>query len=235
MTGIERRQCEMLVRVRNFGENNRVAFEGSPGALQTFAEVSAAVAELAAADAKKLNASAAVRGERRLVARRSLQQMLQDIVKLADHRRAEGKTMPAFAMPASRSDLSLLTAGRVFAEDAAAVDADFSAHGLGPSHIRRATTALEAAVNDQGMSRTDHVAARMRIRELVTGALRSVRRLDMILTHDLAADPVMQAQWEQLRRIEYPARPRTAATPATEGEPPAPTDAVKEEPQAPAA
>ena len=50
MTGIERRQYEMLVRVRNFGEANRALFEPSPVAQQAFASVGAAIAELTTTD-----------------------------------------------------------------------------------------------------------------------------------------------------------------------------------------
>ena len=46
MTGIERRQYEMLVRVRNVGETTRALFESSPVAQQTFLMVGAAIDDL---------------------------------------------------------------------------------------------------------------------------------------------------------------------------------------------
>ena len=211
MTGRERRQYEMLVRVRNFGETNRALFDSSPVAQQTFATVGAAVAELAATDMKKMAASASARADRKAAARKALIDLLQDVVQLAKNLRAEGRTLPPFDLPPSKSDLALLTAGRQFAVDASPFDADFSGHGLGPAQITRTTSAFETAVNDQGMSRSEHVAAKARIRDLLIAAIRGVRRLDLIVENDLGRDNVVQAQWRQLRRLEDPRGPRNSS------------------------
>jgi hypothetical protein len=207
MNGIERRQYEMFVRVRNFGEANRTLFEALPVAQQTFAAVGSAVAELAATDMKKMVASASARADRKNAARTTLVHLLRDVVHLADNLRAEGRTLPPFELPASQSAVALLTAGRQFAVDVAPLDADFGGHGMSAAQIASATSALEAAVNDQGMRRTDHVTAKARIHSLITGALRSVRRLDLIVAHDLADNEIVQLAWKQLRRLEEPHGP----------------------------
>lgn len=227
MTGIERRQFEMLVRVRNFGNTNSTLFASSPVAQQTFAAVGAAIDDLAATDMKKMSASASARADRKAAARRVLIDLLQKVSQLARNLRAEGRPLPPFVLPESKSELALLTAGRQFAVDVAPFDAEFSGHGMGPGHMAATTTAFDAAVNDQGMSRTEHVAARARIHDLLTAAIRGVRRLDLILDNDLGHDNVVQAQWKQLRRLEDPSGPRGGAEPhtpaaANDGDTPAP-------------
>ena len=215
MNGIERRQFEMLGRVRTYGTTHHTLFASSPVAQQTFAAVGAAIEDLAATDMKKMSASASARAGRKAAARGELIDLLQKINQLARNLRAEGRPMPPFDLPASRSALALLTAGRQFAVDAAPFEAEFSGHGMGPAHMAATTAAFEAAVNDQGMSRTEHVAAKARIHDLLTAAIRGVRRLDLIIDNDLGHDNVVQASWKQLRRLEDPRGSRGSAEPET--------------------
>jgi hypothetical protein len=207
MNGIERRQFEMLVRVRNFGNTHATLF-ASPAARETVAGIGTAIDDLTTTDMKKMSASASARADRKAIARRALTDLLQNMTLLAKNLRAEGREMPGFALPPSRSDVSLITAGRQFAVDAGPFEADFAGHGMGFAYIAAITTAFEAAVHDQGMSRTEHVAAKARIRDLLASAIRGVRRLDLIVGNDLRHDNVVQTQWKQLRRLEDPRGPR---------------------------
>src|SRR3954463_1969792 len=227
MHGTERRQYEMLVRVRKFGEANQALLDSSPVARQTVATVGSVVDELRASDMKKMAASASVRAGRREAARHTLLQLLQNIVQLARNLTAEGRTLPPFDLPNSKSAQALLTAGRQFAVDVAPFDADFGGHGLSAAFITKTTDVFEAAVNDQGMSRADRAAAIARIRELLAAGTRGARRLDLIVQHDLAPNTQVQAPWQQLRRIEDPrgsrggSEPHAVPSPATsdKGEP----------------
>jgi NAD(P)-dependent dehydrogenase (short-subunit alcohol dehydrogenase family) len=116
------------------------------------------------------------------------------------------------------------------ARDAAALEAEFTGHGMAPTHISEVTAAFEVAARDRGMSRADHTAARTRIQELLTGAILEARRLDLIIDNELAGDKVIQAVWKQARHVEDPRRPRTAGVP----EPPAPATGVDAAPPQPA-
>ena len=224
MTGKERRQFEMLVRVRTFGQTNAALFAALPVAQQTFAAVATAVDDLTTADMKKMSATTASRADRRALARGTLIDLLQRCALLARNLRAEGREVAGFALPASRSDVSLITAGRQFSLDAAPLEAEFTGHGMSPAHILAVTTAFEGTVTDQGHSRTERVAARTRIRNLITAAIRGVRRLDLIIANELGGDEVVQAQWAQLRRLDGTRSARNGA----ETDLPAPA-----EPQAP--
>ena len=222
MNAIERRQYEMLLRIRDFANTNSHVFASSPIAQEAFASVSAAVDELTATDLLKMSASASARADRKAVARKALAELLVKASQLARVLRARGQTLPSFALPASKSDQACLTAGRQFARDAAAFETDFKGHGIGSKLIADTAARFEAAVRDRGMKRADHMAARTRIHDLLTAALLDVRRLDLIVDNELAGDNVIRAVWKQARRVEDPRGPRGGGG----AEPPAPTDAA---------
>src|SRR4051812_21988493 len=200
MENRQRRQYEMLLRVRDFGDTHRALFSPASAAPQTFTTLGAAIDELTAADVKKQAASASARAGRKDEARRALADVLTKVSLLARVLRAGGRAVPPFALPNSKSDQVLLTTGRQFANEMPALDAEFTGHGLGSARIAEATAAFEAAVRDRGMERADHVAARTRIQDLLASALRDVRRLDLMVSTDLQADTVSQAVWQQARR-----------------------------------
>jgi hypothetical protein len=225
MDGIQRRQYEMLLRVRDFGNTHRHLFPEASVAAQTFAAVSATIDDLTATDLMKMSASLSARADRKAAARKALTDLLVKVTQLGKVLRARGRTTPVFELPASRSDQTLLTSARQFAQDAAPLAADFAAHGMPAPKIAETAAAFEAVMRDRGMSRSDHTAARTRIRELLSTALVEARRLDLIVDNELAADKVIQAVWKQARRVEDPRGPRGAspADPmAPAFEPPAP-------------
>ena len=159
---------------------------------------------------KKMAASASARADRREVARLALRELLQHVGLLARTLRADGGGA-AFQLPRTKSAVTLLTAGRQFAVDVKPFDAGFAGHGVGSAQIASATAAYEQAMNTQGVSRTEHVAARAHIRGQVAAAVRAVRRLDLIIANDLRGNDVIQAQWKQLRRVEDPRGTRGAS------------------------
>jgi hypothetical protein len=211
MNDRQRRQFEMLVRVREFGESNAPLFAALPVAQQTFAAVSAATASLLAINMKKMSASTAARADRRTDARDALLTLLQQVVRLAKNLRAEGRAIGGISPPVSRSDVSLIIAGRHCAECAAAAEPEFSGHGLSPAHILAVTEAFELAVQQQDRSRSAHIAAKAEMRELIASALRAVRRLDLIVETTFAHD--VAAQWAQARHVERDPQRRGPETP----------------------
>ena len=214
MNDRETRQYEMLIRVRDFGTSNRHLFDDTGVARDAFAGVAAAIDDLAANNLTTMTASVSSRVERKAAARAALHELLLKVSHTAKVLRGRGGSIPPFEMPAPRTDQRLLTAGRQFARDAAALEADFTAHGLPPQLIADTASAFEAAMRDRGMSRADLTAARARTRELLARALEAVRTLDVIIDTQLAGDPVIQAVWTQARRVEQRARVAVAEQPA---------------------
>src|SRR5688572_21287334 len=155
----ETREFERLQRVDDFGATHRHAFPASSVAPEVFGAVGTAVRELAAADVMKLTAAVSARAGRRRAARKALYALLVDVSQLARVFRARGHTIPAFEVPESQGVQALLTAARQFAQDAKTLDAEFTAHGMGPAQINAMAGRLEDAVRDGGNNRRDHVAA----------------------------------------------------------------------------
>jgi hypothetical protein len=209
MNANERRQYEMLLRVRDFGNNYSASFSQSGAAQQTFAAVNRLLGDLTDTATRKMSASLAARATRKRAARKALTDLLLKSSQLAKLLRGQRRTTPPFELPRSRSDQALLTAGRQFARDAAALDPEFTAHGMPVKLLADTTAAFEAAVRDRGMSRSDHTAAAARIRELLAEAVNEARRLDLIVSNELAGDTVVEAVWKQARRVEDTRGPRT--------------------------
>jgi hypothetical protein len=232
MDAKQRRRYEMLLRLRDFGMTHRELFATSPLAQEAFESLNSAVDELTATDLVKLSASASARANRQAVARKTLTELLLKVTQLARVLRARGKDLPRFDLPESRSDQMLLTAARQFAQDAAAFDADFAGHGLGPKAIADATFAFDTALRDRGMKRADHTAARTRIQDLLSAVVLDVRRLDLIVESQLANNTPLLAVWREARRVLSARTGRS--TGAGTSETPSPEPAVPVEPSIPA-
>jgi hypothetical protein len=216
MYGIQRKQSEMLQRVHQFGMNHRDVLSTSASAQQLLAAVGNAIGDLAATDVKKLSASVAKRGQQKADARRKLIDLLQKGGQLARVLRADGHTLPPCDLPASKSDQALLTAARDLAANAATFAAEFGDHEMPSARITAVTAAFETAVSDRSAARAEHVAAATRIDELLKGAIRQVRRLDLIVGALLADDSTALAEWELARRVEEvrgPRKPRSPTNP----------------------
>src|SRR5207244_8395793 len=75
----ERRQYEMLVRVRDFGDRYGHLFPASSVAQRNFAAVARAVRELESQDVEHMGASASARAQRKIMAGEALHARLQAI------------------------------------------------------------------------------------------------------------------------------------------------------------
>ena len=197
----QRRQYEMVLRVRDFGKTHGRVFSTSGMGLEVLRSINTTVDEIAATALAKVSAAAAARAHRKRRARQDLSELLVKVSQLARVLRARGHTVPAFVLPASRSDLEVLITARQFARDAAGFEAQFTGHGMGSAVIAAAADAFEQAMSDRGAGRAGHVAALARTKELLAEALLDVRRLDLIVANELRKDPVTTAVWRQARRV----------------------------------
>jgi hypothetical protein len=130
MREIETRRYEMLVRVSEFGEAHSHLFPESSLAGEMFATVGEAVTQLSAHTVSKMSTARGGTSTRAL-ARRELRDRLEAIGRTA---REIGATTEGledkFQLPATPTDLALLTAGRLFARDAEEFKTHFIAHAM---------------------------------------------------------------------------------------------------------
>lgn len=210
MNTIERRRYEMFVRVSNFGEEHGNLFSEASRAREQFAEVAAAVTELAAHDVSKLSA---VREGRhtKAMAREALFDGLNAIRRTA---RTIAEDTPdledKFHLPDFPSDQALITAGRLFVRDAEAFTAGFIGHGMPATFVadlRELVDRFEQAIHEREAVKNDRTAARASIDAASASGMAAIRKLDAIVTNQLK-DPVTMAVWKRDRRIGFPRRSR---------------------------
>jgi hypothetical protein len=227
MNALERRQYEMLVRVRDFGESYGERFPASTVARENFAAVAAAIKELDAQDVAHLAASLSARAERKDMARQVLLARLQAVSQTARVLRQDNSALvQQFEVPAPATDLTLLNTGRKFVRDAEGLSSHFIAHGMPVTFLTDLNALVDrfdSALRDRGLGREARRAARLSTRATVAAGLAAVRSLDAIVNNHLGDDEVTKAVWTRERRIVYPGR--TGATPA-----PAPVPAAPEPP-----
>jgi hypothetical protein len=202
MTGIEKRQFDMLVRVRNFGDTHHALFVSSPAAQQAFAAIVGVVDDVSSHAMKKTAAAANARSGRRAAARRELRALLRKACRLARTLRDDGRPVPSLALPATKNDVTAMTTGRYFAKEIAPFEEEFGSHGLGSARIAAATAAFKAAITQQNINRNDFIIAKTHIPERLRAGIRAARRLDLIVEDEHERDPVLSAQWKEARRLD---------------------------------
>jgi len=218
MNMIERRRYEMLVRVRDFGDNYGHLFPASSVARESFTAVAAAIKELDAQDLTHMAASAPALLERKARAREALLARLQAIGQTA---RVLARDAPGldqqFRVPAEPSDPNLLTAGRKFTRDVEPWTSQFIAHGMPVTFVAdlgALVDGFDRSLRDRGMGRETRRAARASTRTALSSGLAAVHSLNAVVINHLRHDEVPATVWEQARRIVYPERARrTGAAP----------------------
>jgi hypothetical protein len=114
-----------------------------------------------------------------------------------------------FHLPEPQSDQALLTAGRVFAQDAEAFKSHFVAHAMPKTFIAdlvKAVDRFERAIHDRDAGKDEHTAARASIEAALSSGMAAVRGLDVMVANRLQDDPVTLAVWERDRKVRYPNR-----------------------------
>jgi hypothetical protein len=227
MNTIDRRRYEMLVRVRDFGEQYGHLFPASSVARERLEAVAEAIAELDAQALTHMTASASALVERKRIARDALVARLRRIAHTA---RVLATGAPGlgreFEVPTDASDQRLLTTGRKFARDVEPFSRQFLAHGMPATFVadlNALVDSFERARHDQGLGREARHAARASTHAAVSSGMAAVRSLNAVVVNHLGDDAVTSTVWNRERRIVYPKQ--SGATPG-----PAPAPAARESP-----
>jgi hypothetical protein len=235
----EMRQYEMLVRVRAFGVLQADRFpEGSP-AKAALATIDQAVTNLTEYAVAQMAATRRTT-EQRAVAREALLDALETISRTA---RVIAEREPGFQntfqVPRRKPATALLTAGRLFARDAAQSAALFAARGVSGSFISELTALVERfeeAIRGRQQVRKENAAARARIDAVLSAGMAAVREIDVLVANLFREDTNLTAAWVLDRQVQYPKPGKAqtpAATPAVPVEPPALVERIPEPTPAP--
>lgn len=204
----ERRQFEMLVRVRDFAAENAADFAPKTLAGKLVAEINAAIEALQQSGAAKSSSQAARRegAAQKAAAREELREDLAIISRTA---RAMAIDAPGleqkFRMPRGNGDQELLNAARAFAADAAALAAGFVEYGLPDDFIadlNQDIRAFEAVAGTPAQARTSAVAANAEIDDRIEQGTRAARKLDAVVANKYRANPAKLAAWTSASHTE---------------------------------
>ena len=209
MTTMQARRYEMLVRIRDFGKVHADLFPNSSLAREQFAAIGAAVKELSAHAVKRM-LGAREGTASKAAARNALRDRLEALALTA---RAMAQTAPGLEdklrVPNPSTDQALLTAGRLFAQEAEPVKGEFIRHALPKTFIADLTTLVdefEDAIRDRSTSKAESAAAHASIKTALAAGNAAALRLDAMVTNHLVGDPMITAMWKRERRVHRPRR-----------------------------
>jgi len=218
MNAFERRQYDMLVRVRDFGDRYGHLFPTSSVAAQNFAAVAAGIKELDAQEVAHNAASVSARGHRKEMARAALLTRLQAISETARVVASEVTGLDRqFQVPSPATDQTLLTLGRRFVRDAEPLTSRFLTQGMPATFLADLNLLVESfdrALRDRGLGREGRRAARASTKAILLSARAAVRSLHSIVINHLRDDAVTRTVWERERRIVYQKRADATPEPA---------------------
>jgi hypothetical protein len=210
----------MLVRVRDFGVTHRGQFADGSEVAKAFAAISDAVAEIDAFSKAKLTA----RREsmpKRLAAKQALSERIAAIARSA---RVMAKTIPGadekFPLPTRRSDVAVLTSGRLFLQEAAPLKDMFISCGLPATFVedlQQAITVFEQQIAGRNAGKTGAVVSQQAIRAALKKGVDTVLSLDALVRNVLGGDRNAMAAWKRDRHVEFAGRTAAAGGTSEQG------------------
>ena len=219
------KRYEMLVRVNQFGEDHGELFPKASQGKQHFADVAAAVKRLSGYAVSKMRAEEEGKSKKtalRNTVRRRLRAMSVTAKLVApDHPGMEDK----FIYPDPQGDQALVTAGRMFAEDAPAFSSAFVAQGMPRTFIadlKELIDEFDQAIQARDAGKTAHAQARLDIAAALRSGTMAARKLDAMVANHLQANPLVIELWRRQRASGRPRRARTQEqepTPAPASQP----------------
>lgn len=225
MQDSERRNYEMLARVRDLHSTRAASFPAGSRSGELFAELAEVLAQIDAnAEAKVSHASAAAQATaNRREARASLRAILEALSRTA---RAMSLDTPGldkrFQLPRGNGDQSLLITAHAFLTNAEPLKAEFIRNELPTTFhddLRALIADFEQSITTQNQSRGARVSATRGVKTAVGHGVEIVRRLDAIVRNKFAADPASLAAWESAAHVERAPR-RSKTKPTSDNSPP---------------
>ena len=184
MTGFNKRVYEMLVRVQVFAKGYPHFFERNALAGQAISELDAAVQRLSAHATSLEGGGAKLRASSidRVTARRILREWLETI-----SRTAKGLRRAEFSMPRGRSDVTLVSVGRLWTEHVVPLKQPFIDSGMPADFIEKLNAAIEnvqRTIQNQTQSHSARLEAAIAIQHTRGQAVAALRRLAGNVTVD---------------------------------------------------
>lgn len=204
----ERRNYEMLVRVRDFFVPRAASFPATSRGGEIFTALEAALGEIESnAEAKVSHTSAAAQGTAN---RGAMRETLRGNLK-AWNRTARAISVDVsgfdklFRLPRDNNDQSLLSTARSFLTNAEPHKAEFVRNEF-PSTFHEDLRALvndfEQSISSQNQSLGARVSATRAVKTAVARGVALVRQLDAIVRNKFSSDPAAIAEWDRATHVE---------------------------------
>ena len=226
---MERKDLEyikMFERVVNFGTTHPDLFPAGKLAAGTFQTLGSAISKISNEAADQVSGKNGRRRKSvvRSAARAALRQQLQ---RISDTAAAIALDTPGFAdsfrMPVQGGDMAMIHAGKSFANEAVSVKDQFLEHHLPADFIetlKNMIAKLEDAIVEQASTSIKGTSATRSIEETIEDCHKLVQRLDVVVANIIGDNALLQAEWDQTRRVGHPTtRPAAATPPAPAGTP----------------
>ena len=203
MTGFNMHVYEMLCRVVVFSEKYPYLFGPGTLAAELIEKVREAAMRLSEHAATQTSKKGAFRQgvDDREAARADLQARIDAIYRIAS---VNG--LKSFELPRSRRALALVETANGFIRNLEAVKQLFVAYHMPEDFVDQLKVSadrLHGAINNQTFLRADQMGAAKVIDEARTNGLDAVKRLDPIITNQLARDATAFGVWLRMRRMDY--------------------------------
>jgi hypothetical protein len=202
----------MLLRVSKFLETHINLFPPDSIGGQAYATIVAAIATLSSQAMSKMSNRNDGIVEPTVLARKALRRQVHAITRSA---REIARTKPGFdtpfRAPDTFTDQALLTAGRLFVQEAEKQKALFFAYHLQPDFIttlQAAVDQFETLLSSRETGLDHHTQAKVGIDATLAAAMDAVRTLDVMVTNQFAGDAATLAVWERDRKVDYKRRVR---------------------------
>lgn len=220
MTKRQTRKYEMLVRVRTFGVTHQKAFAEGSEVAKAFATVADVVTQIDAFSKAKLTARRESM-KARLAAKMALAARIGAIARSA---RVMAKAIPGadakFPLPTGRTDVAILTSGRLFLQEATPLKDTFVSCGLAPTFVedlQQAVAVFEQEIAGRNAGKTSAAVSQKGIRAALKKGLDTVLSLDVLVRNVLGHDANAMAAWKRGRHVEFSGRTAAVGAPSETG------------------
>ena len=203
MTGLNTHVYAMLCRIVVFSEKHPHLFAPGTVAAELLEKVRTASLKLSEYAATQTSKRGAFKQgvENRKAARADLQARVDAIYRIAS---VNG--LRSFEPPRSRGVVALVETANGFVKNLESVKQVFVAYHLPEDFIdqlKASAENLQAMINHQTFLRADQMTATKVIDEARALGMDAVKRLDPIITNQLAQDPTTSEVWFSMRRIDH--------------------------------
>lgn len=216
------RRYEMLLRVRQFGNDQTSAFPDNSLGNQLFATLGQLVNDLETLGVKQVSGLGAARSSTATKAE-TRKTLLDSMFAINRTARALAVESPGlenkFPAPRALSDQALLTAARAFAQNAVAHQEQFLRHELAADfldELREQTNAFEQSITEKQAAVGTHRQAKVGLDNKIALGLQLVRQLDAVIQNKFKGNVVVLSNWTRASRITRRTRTPEPEAPTTE-------------------